>query len=264
MEIGINLFCYNEEGEISLSRQIELMQKNGFTRTFIMSDSPEVCDENIKKIKDGGITIDTLHAPFHHINDMWKEGDAGEDMLKVLTDGLDKCARYGIPTLISHLSSKSPAPPITDMGKERFFRLLDCAKEKGVKIAFENQRVMGNISVILEERPDAHFCWDVGHEGCFTPGREFMPFFGDRTAALHIHDNMGVQDSDDHMIPFDGRLDYNRVAKHLVRAGYKGTVMLELFRDHSNLYNNMTDEEYYKRASDAARRLANIIENTKL
>ncbi len=260
MEIGINLFCYRNEGEISLNRQIELMQKNGFTHTFIMSDSPEVCDENIKKIKDGGITIDTLHAPFHHINDMWKEGDAGEDMLKVLLDGVDKCSRYGIPTLVSHLSSKSPAPPITDVGKARFFKLLDYAKEKGVKIAFENQRVMGNISVMLEERPDATFCWDVGHEGCFTPGREFMPFFGSRLAALHIHDNMGVYDSDDHMIPFDGKLDYSRVAKHIKAADYQGTVMLELFCSHSNLYNNITDEEYYKRGADSAKRLAKIIE----
>ncbi len=260
MEIGINLFCYKDEGEISLERQIELMQKNGFTRTFIMSDSHVVCDEGIEKIKGGGIIIDTLHAPFHHINDMWKKTAEGDTMLNILLDGVDKCERYGIPTLISHLSSKSPAPPITDVGKARFFKLLDYARERNVKIAFENQRVMGNISVILEERSDAYFCWDVGHEGCFTPNREFMPFFGSRTAALHIHDNMGIYDSDDHMIPFDGKLDYSRVAKHIKAAGYDGTVMLELFRGHSERYNKMSDEEYYKHAADSAKCLAKMIE----
>lgn len=258
METGINLFCYNDE--ISIDRQIELMRQNGFKNTFTMSDCAELTDETVGKLKMADITLATLHAPFDGINAIWKQGEAGDKVLESLIDGVKKCEKYNIPVLVIHLSSKYPPPMITDIGVQRFEKLMETAQASGVKIAYENQRCLSNIALVLEQFEDAYFCWDTGHEGCFTPGREYMPLFGDKLATVHIHDNLGVKDNDEHLLPYDGRIDFGKAAEHLAKANYDGCVMLEVFRGNSNQYDDVTDTEYYARAAGAAKKLAAEVE----
>ena len=261
METGINLFCYNNE--ISIDRQIELMRQNGFRNTFMMADGSKLTDETVGKLNAADITLATLHAPFFGINEVWKQGEMGDKVLRGLIDGVKRCEEYNIPVLVVHLSSKYPPPMITDIGVQRLKRLMETAQASGVKIAYENQRCLSNISLVFEHFEDAGFCWDTGHEGCFTSGWEYMPLFGDKLATVHIHDNFGVKDNDEHLLPYDGSIDFSRVAKHLVKANYDGCIMLEVFRGNSNQYNYITDAEYYARAADAANRLAKEIEILK-
>lgn len=255
MEIGINL---QSAAWCPLEKQAELMRKNSFTRAFTMSDAPDAAPETIKLFGDHGITFDTLHAPFRTINNIWKDDESGEKTLSELICGVKKCAELGIPTLIVHLSSGRPAPRINDIGHSRFDRLMSAAKKNNVQIAFENQRYVANIADALESYPEAGICWDVGHEHCFTLGKHFMPLFGDRLAALHIHDNNCTYNGDDHLLPFDGMINFDHVAYELARLSYKGTLMLEIFCENEP-YNSISPEDFYKKAADAARMLVNKI-----
>lgn len=263
MDTGINLFCYSEENDISIEKQIELMLENGFGHTFIMEDSPHLTDSLVDKVKRSGLVFDTLHAPFYGINSIWREGEEGERMLNNLTDAVEKCAAYDIPVIVMHLSSGKPAPIISDIGNRRFANLMERARDKNVTIAFENQRFIANIASVMEQHEDAGFCWDVGHEGCFTKGLKFMQLFGNRLSAVHIHDNHHLPDEDEHLIPYDGITDYEEIAKTLARYGFSGTVMLEVFRSESEKYRDFTPEEYYNRAGIAARKLATEIQKQK-
>jgi len=263
MQLGINLYCYGNETELCLERQAELMKENGFTQTFDFPSSKEVCEKNAELLFRYGITYDTLHAPFDGINDMWKASDDGEKMLSRLKDGVDKCLVAGAKTLIVHLSSGRPAPRINDIGFSRFDRLMEYASKKSIKIAYENQRYVANIAAALEEYKKAGFCWDVGHEMCFTGGRRYMPIFGDRLCALHIHDNHAEFNKDEHMLPFDAGIDYDYVACQIAKRKYTGTLMLEVIRHNSHYYDNVSPEEYYKRAGNAARKLKAMVENCK-
>ena len=87
-----------------------------------------------------------------------------------------------------------------------------------------------------------------------------MPLFGDRLSALHIHDNDGKYNSDLHLIPYDGTIDFDIVAKEIAQSGYDGSIMLELSRGNSHLYDSLSPEEYYGHASKAANRLREYIE----
>lgn len=263
MDTGINLFCYGNEGVLSIERQIELMAENGFGHTFIMADDPCLTDGLVDKVKRAGIVFDMLHAPFDGINAMWKEGSDGDVMLKILTDSVEKCADYEIPVLVVHLSSGRPAPVISDAGNRRFSALMEAARRKNVTVAYENQRFLANLASALEQHTDAGFCWDVGHEGCFANGRKYMPLFGDRLSVVHIHDNHHLPDQDEHLLPFDGICDYEMIARSLARYNFGGSVMLEVFRSESDLYNNMTPEEYYRRAGNAAKKVADMVERFK-
>lgn len=261
METGINLFCYSDE--ISIDRQIELMSKNGFSNTFMMSDSAALTDKTADKLKTAKISLAALHAPFAGINSIWAKGADGDRMLDRLTDGVKKCALYDVPTLVVHLSSKYPAPLISDAGNERFAKLMDTAQQLGIRIAYENQRCLANIASVMERFENAGFCWDTGHEGCFTPGREYMPLFGKRLSTVHIHDNFCVYNQDSHLLPYDGKLDFDRIARQIAQSEYNGCIMLEAFRKNSGVYVSVSEDDYYFRAAAGAKRLASAIEGFK-
>lgn len=261
MEIGISVFR-----NIDYREHIRCLKKVGVNRTFVMSDIPNF-GEVMNAFKENGIICETLHAPFDSINDIWRKDDRGEAALSKLTDCADKCAEYNIPAMIVHISSGKPMPEITEAGNKRFKYLMDYAKERNVTVAYENQRFLENLRHNLESYPEAKFCWDCGHEYCFTPGMRFIPLFGERLGALHIHDNSCRQDSDDHLIPFDGDIDFDIVAKDLAKSGYNGTVMLEIninaVYNGKRIYEALTTEEYYKKAAAAARKLADMVNKNR-
>lgn len=263
VDTGINLFCYGNGDVLSVERQIELMAENGFEHTFIMADDPCLTDSLVDKVKRAGMVFDMLHAPFDGINSMWKSGSEGDRMLKTLTDSIDMCAAYEIPVLVVHLSSGRPAPVINDAGNRRFSLLMDAARRKNITVAYENQRFLANLASAFEQYPDAGFCWDVGHEECFAGGRRYMPLFGDRLSVVHIHDNHHMPDEDEHLLPFDGICDYEMIARFLAEYNFGGSIMLEVFRSQSNLYNSMSPEEYYRRAGKAAKKIADMVEMFK-
>lgn len=235
--------------------------KHGIRHTFIKSDHPDF-DDMMKLFAENGIVCDNLHAPFKGINAMWGEDEeAGAAMLAQLTDSVDKCAEYGIPATIVHLSSGRPMPPITPQGIARYEYLFRYAKERNVTIALENLRFAENLIYFMEHYSEPAFCWDNGHQYCCTPDVHYMKRYGHRLAALHLHDNRCGLDNDDHMLPFDGNIPMEQVAKEIAESGYQGTLMLEIGRlivTHN--YDDLSEEEFMDRAAAAVNRLNEMVE----
>ncbi len=260
-KLGINY--YSKIG-ITPEEFSERIKSLGFGATFTGTPkSLERAEQYASAFARRGIAWETVHAPFAHINDMWFDKTEGDEMLAELKGSVDICARYEVPISIVHLSSGDLAPPVTDIGRGRFCELVDYADKKGIKIAFENQRKLSNIAWAFEsfgESSNVGFCWDFGHEGCFTPNREYMPLFGNRLLCTHIHDNDGIYNHDMHQIPFDGKLDFYKFAKHFRASGFAGTLMLEVFCDNSEIYKSMSADAYLKRAAEAAERLRDMVD----
>ncbi len=256
MKLGINLGCY---GGLTVDEQIALMKKNGFTACFLSNERDDF-DDAVETLQKAGISVDSLHAPYNKINDIWLEGPEGEEMLNRLIRCAEDAARHGIPAIVVHLSSGMTPPMINDIGNARFATLMDKAKELGITVAYENQRKLANLALMFEYYGEARFCWDIGHEACFTGGREYMPLFGHKLAVLHIHDNTMEFNKDYHMIPYDGKIDFDKGAKYIADSGFDGTVMLEIGRWGSSFYDGISAEEYYQRAGAAAKKLAAKIE----
>lgn len=258
MELGIGIL-----DRISIKDQVKYFKKYGIFRTFIGSEHADF-EMAMQLFKENGIICETLHAPFDKINDIWGEDEvAARKMINRLKDSIDKCEKNSIPVSVVHLSSGRPMPEINETGVSRFEEVFEYANKKGVIIALENQRYKENIEFFMKKYKTPGFCWDVGHEYCFSKGIRFMELFGDRLCALHIHDNRCGTDTDDHLLPFDGNIDFEEVAKAIAKSGYKGTVMLELNRfalvEGKKIYEDLDDEEYVKRAADSARKLSDMI-----
>ena len=259
MEIGIGIF-----GGISIENQVAWFKKLGITRTFVGSEIQDF-DRAMAIFRENGILCETLHAPYDRINDLWGEDEAAADrMLARLKDSVDKCHRYGIGVTIVHLSSGRPMPPFHERGLRRFEELFRYAREKGVIPALENQRYLGNLAYFMDCYQSPGFCWDCGHEYGFSKGIRFLELFGHRAVALHIHDNRCGDSTDDHLIPFDGSIDFEQVTQMLAESGYAGTLMLEISKAVTPggvpVYAHLTDEEYIRRAAEAAHRLADMVE----
>ena len=128
---------------------------------------------------------------------------------------------------------------------EVFSRLLPVAKEFNVKIGIENmfrwdsEKNMAKFAACSDgKRFKAQMDlldsqWfvanvDTGHcevEGLDTSCVEIIRVLGDRVKALHVQDNN--KKTDNHFIPFFGKIDFIEIFKALKEVGYKGDVNLE-------------------------------------
>ncbi|MBR2612109.1 MAG: sugar phosphate isomerase/epimerase [Clostridia bacterium] len=253
MKRGINMNAY----PISIEEQVALMVKNGFHATFSMADSPTL-DEEIRACRAAGIVHENLHAPFRNINSIWLEGREGDEMLASLIKAVDDASAYGIPTLVIHLSSGKTPPRVSNSGFSRFDTLFSHAKEKGVTLAIENQRFLGILALFMDYYPEAKFCFDTGHNACFTKSEiPFLELFGNRMVALHTHDNN--TDADEHRLPLDADIDFTPLMAEIADTPYSGALMLEVISTHSPYYADTTADEYYARAAAAAQRLADLV-----
>ena len=237
----------------------------GFDSIFTGSEDPEYVkwiSENCAKL---GLFYESLHAPFKNINDMWYRSEAADRMICRLCDSVSLAQQYRVPIVVIHLSSGEQCPHVTDAGLENFDTVVQFAKERGVILAVENQRKLGNISTMLEiygKDSNVGFCWDVGHEACFARGKEYMPLFSDRCVFTHIHDNNYRHNVDEHLIPFDGQIDFRHTADLIHNADYQGTLMLELDLPHegSDKYINLNMEQFVSKAYAAINRIRIIAE----
>ena len=183
-------------------------------------------------------------------------------MLRELKACVDNCHIVGAKLCVVHLSSGEQAPGVTELGQARFSRFVEYAAANGIRIAFENQRKMANLAWALEtfDASIAGLCWDCGHESCFTPGKHYMPLFGDRILCTHIHDNLGNYNEDLHLLPFDGKIDFSRVVHQLQERNYGGSLMLEVVAAVSGRYEDLSVEAYLQRAADAANALRRMVD----
>lgn len=259
MKIGMNYYHAHICSEVTIEETVALMQENGFEATF-MGNEHATFHQVVEAMQKAGIAVEAVHAPFDKINSMWLPGEEGDEMLRRLIKSFQDAADHQIPTVVVHMSSGFHPPIIGDVGNDRFRRLMETAAELGVTPAIENQRLLANIALMFEYYDNARFCWDTGHEACFALGREYMPLFGDKLVALHVHDNNCVLDQDLHMLPYDGKIDFDRAARQIAQSPFQGTMMLEVMA-RADIYSQLTPAEFYRRAGESARKFANAIES---
>ena len=138
-------------------------------------------------------------------------------------------------------------------GRESLEQVLEQSAPLPVRFAVENMlpgRIgdcAADLTALLKSLPEGRvgFCYDTGHARLCAEGLEVGRCMGGRMIAIHLQDNLG--ESDDHLMPFDGTLDWALVARLLDEAGYDGPYMLETAKP--------TPEAVVQRASETVRRL---------
>ena len=257
---------------------IPLVKKIGFDSFFPdWVRDPEQVKRIVEKGKEYEIAISSFHAPFGKVSKLWEAGEEGDAVEAELATCIYDCARYEVPVLVSHpfigFDKHDPNP----MGVTRYRRLGEIAQKEGVKIAIENVEGEEYLDYLLPNLRDLSsigFCLDSGHEYCYNRARDLLADYGDMLCYLHINSNMGITDpngsitfyDDAHMLPFDGIVDMESLAKRLKKCNFNGELTMELVKGNrpgrtcNDIYSNMTDEEHFTEAFHRIHKLAEMIE----
>lgn len=261
--LGINTDCLT--GSLDELSTLKLAYEIGFT--CITTDTIRL--NELYKIKEAsntlGIDIPFIHSPFKNINRMWIKGEDYREIYDGIIESIDSASACNIPTVVVHVSSGWQAPPVNDLGLARYDSLVEYADVKGVTLAFENLRMIGNLACLIDRyecRQNVRFCYDCGHEHCYTKTVSWIDIFTNKIIATHIHDNLGrpfddkVTDRDTHWLPFDGSFNYHEMMAKLNKYGYRGPLMLEVYRTAREDYGTLSAEEFMATAYDRIRRIS--------
>ncbi len=242
---------------VSVEEQIPLIKEVGFQGFFATYTGHEPLENWARLVQKHQLEFETIHGPYQYANRMWESGNTGDEYLEFLKDSVDACHAIAVDKFILHVTVGNHAPDISSKGLERFRSLCNYAKNQNVHICFENIEPLPHLKAVMDYIPDPYhgFCWDIGHNLCYTPNIDMLEHYGNRLMCLHIHDNYGVTQpgnidyrDDIHLLPFDGVLDWEWFAAQLNRYHYQGPVTLEVSDQNKSEYRAMSVKKYLEAA----------------
>lgn len=255
--------------------QLEIIKSAGFDGVFFDWERNVDRSKEISKALNLGLELQSLHAPFYGMDDIFHADDSLSDkMICDLIGTIDNAAEHGTDLVICHaiigMDNHSP----NDLGIKRLEKVIEHAEKKKIRIAFENTEGLEYLEKILGafgELPHIGFCFDSGHELCYNGAEDTLARFGKYLFSTHLNDNMGQTEDeitfcdDSHLLPFDhGVADWNGIAERLHKCNFNGPLTFELVcinrpnRTVSNRYEKMTFEEYISEAYERADRFRKI------
>ena len=237
--------------KMSYRRKLEMIKESGFDTVMAWLGDGDAKD-SIIYARELGLYVSNAHLPFKNINTMWLDISEGDEMTESFCKHIRLCGELKVPTAVYHVSSSFEPPPYGEKGLDRIKRIVYEAEKNGVDIAFENLRRLDYLRYVTDniKSDRVKICFDCGHHNYLSPDADLFTEYGKRIVAIHLHDNFG--DYDWHMLPFDGKVDFERVCRGLAIAGYNGPVTLEARANVHEMYADYSPElflsEAYKRA----------------
>lgn len=182
-----------------------------------------------------GIVIDSIHAPLSGSIDI-SHLDSGvrEDSVQIMKKAVYACSELGCSLLIMHLSNRFSEQDLCSRivnARHSLEELVPYAREKKIRIAVENLIAPAANSLfrtMVQENKGATVgvCFDTSHAHVVKELFSFMGDYGSRIIAVHISDNKGMLD--DHMLPYEGSIDWPQFMSGFSRIGYSGSFLLEV------------------------------------
>jgi len=261
----------------ALTEQLTMLKKAGFDGFFTRWERGVDLSPLAEAARREGMLFQSIHAPHLLAADMWERTEKTQDAVQELLDCLELCHRLQVPIMVAHTIIGFDKHTPTVFGLENFDRVVARARALQVKIALENTEGEEYLAALMEryrDDPYVGFCWDTGHENCYNYGKDMLALHGDRLIATHLNDNLGVCDpaggitwkDDLHLLPFDGKCDWQGIVARMKRHGFRGPLTFELVRQskpgrHENdAYEKMPLEDYFAQAFERACRVAAMME----
>lgn len=218
--------------EIPMQERYRIISETGFDGVMLgwcvgPDNTQKTKHLNPDIARKNGLYIENLHTPFENSNSLWLEGIDGDEYLNTQLSCMEDCARHDIPAMVIHVSGGNNPPSVGRTGLERIKRLVSKAEDYNINLAFENLRRPGHLRFIFDNVKSERikFCFDIGHWHCHTPDEDLISEFGGKLTALHLHDNDGTDDQ--HLLPFEGAIDWDKAMREIKSTGYCGAVGLE-------------------------------------
>ena len=260
-------FSLQESYALPMTQVIDLLADTGFRAVSPGWGREQDLKGIVRQARARRLTVQSLHGPLRGMTAMWsRDPEAASPILRDLLQSAADCARLEIPLLVVHPWNGVEYTFSRDgLCFRQFDLLVDRVRQLGIRVAFENLEGPEYLAALLDQytQSDAvDFCWDSGHERCYTPGWDFLSRYADRLSMTHLNDNLGVTDpggklqgTDDlHLLPGDGNMNWENTVRRLQAAKHQEILNFELkIRPKGNrcrldLYSRMPLEQYFREA----------------
>ena len=256
MRFGISTHLYHDQ-RLSRTHLAEIAQY-GFdavelfaTRSHFDYHDANAIAELGSWLNETGLRLHAIHAP---IMDRF----GADDAVGYTTAATENARRQAavreaeaalavarhIPTglMVLHLGTPAGQGPKDDNSRAAASRSVEeiaaLAESAGVRIAVEvipNALSSPTALVTMLERDfegtDVGICLDFGHAHLLGEVADAIEIVSEHLITTHVHDNRGR--NDDHLVPYQGTIDWGSALVTMLKIGYDGTYMLELARNGS-------------------------------
>lgn len=265
--------CRDREGKISYNESIRRLKDAGFTHidlNLASIDSPlnqfygedwekTACclREDAEKL---GVTFIQSHAPYNPKRSFKAyTPEETQHFREVLMRAWKIAEICGVPNVVIHPLAKVDAP-MEDLDAhvaynyEFYEQFLSACDQAGMYACFENLplgygQYASQLLGLMEAKGshNAAVCWDFGHGQLNYPKRTWSD--ADQTVAIrmlkghiravHVHDNLGKDDN--HLLPFLGIIEWEKVLPALRESGFAGDLVFEIKQNAGMPYDLMDD-----------------------
>lgn len=213
------------------------------TRTHFDYHNPAAVADLQQWLAEAGLQLHGVHAP---IGESFMRGRWGPPLTLASADGstraralaeaeqaLQIARRIPFGVLVTHLGLLRPAENSRDAARRSIEALQKQAAPLGVRLALEvipNQlsRASSLVHFIEEviEVPEIGICLDFGHAHMDGDLADAVETVSEHLITTHVHDNRGR--TDDHLVPFDGTIDWPAALTAVQKVGFEGTLLFEM------------------------------------
>ncbi len=225
-------------------------------------------------LREAGITVPSVHAPIveHLLNGEWGPALSTASALERVRDhavreavaALQMARQIPFRYLVLHLGIPDAFGPGADANSRAaaarsIAEIAAAATPLGVQVAVEvipNALSAAALLVTLLEEdldlpaPGPGICLDLGHAFLMGDLVDAIEMVSGELVTTHVHDNRGKDD--EHLAPFEGRIDWPTALMSLQKVGYDGTILFELA-------NTSTPREVLEKTVGVRRRFEEIV-----
>ena len=256
--------CVSYDGKSNIYEAIDAIKAAGFMKVFVQwydKDWEISQQDQVDYVRKAGLEIIFAHLGYQNINDIWLDKEEGEALIERYKRNIDEARANGIPMVMMHAVSKTEAPYPNEIGLRRFEAIVDYANQQGIEIGFENTKLPGYQRYLVNNlKGKAGICLDFGHCHAHFKDEFDFDFFRNKITSVHIHDNFGARD--EHLLPFDGSIDWKWAMSNLKKAGFNRELTMEIVY-HGQYPEMMTVEEFYRKGHEIGMKLAQMFEEAE-
>ena len=195
-----------------------------------------------------GLALHGVHAP---ITDVFGRGDTWsatfsnavsdsarrQEAVRETEAALEIATRIPFDVLVVHLGTPAAKNNPGDNNRGAAVRSVDeicrIAEPLGVRVALEvfpnPLSDAASLVRLLDDNVDARhagICLDFGHAHLMGDVTDAVETAAEHLITTHVHDNRGRDD--EHLVPYQGSIDWDRALMAMQKIGYDGTYLMEL------------------------------------
>jgi len=223
------------------------------TRTHFDYHNPAAIADLQQWLAEAGLTLHAIHAPVMQAYEAgrWKgplslasvDGEARAQAMSETELALYVARRIPVRVLVTHVGLPRTQAPTAPDGRAAARRSIEelqrLAGPLGVQVAVEvipNElsRAGSLVHFVEDDLEDLEgaggtpvgICLDFGHAHMDGDLLDAIETVSEHFVTTHVHDNRGR--ADDHLVPFEGTIDWPAALTAVQKVGYEGPLMLEI------------------------------------